>query len=135
MLINMGPFLFLLILISCGEKQSIRIGESTKADIVQLKGEPLKTVAVPSGEVLTYKDNEKFQITDNKLAGTFRDPVGDEKNVLFWRHTFRDCDTSEKALSQETIPEIELACAKKGQSVVFLKGSGKILRISEYERN
>ena len=135
MLKNMGPFLFLLILISCGEKKSIRIGESTKADVVELKGEPLKTTEVPTGEVLTYKNDEKIQITGNKVSGTFRDPVGDEKNVLFWRHSFRDCETSEKNLSDETIPEIEFSCAAKGQSVVFLKGSGKTLRVSEYERN
>lgn len=135
MLKNMGPFFILLILISCGEKKSIRVGESTKADVIELKGEPLKTTEVPSGEVLTYKNNEKIQITENKVSGKFRDPVGDERNVLFWRHSFRECETSEKKVSDEPVPEMELACASKGQSVIFLKGSGKALRISEYERN
>lgn len=135
MLKNMGPFLFFLLLIACAEKTSIRPGVSTKSDVIQIKGEPFKTDVVPSGEVLTYKNNEKFQITGEKVSGSFRDPVGDEKNVLFWRHAFRECQTSEKDLSDDPVPEVELACVREGKSVIFVKGSGKILRISEYERN
>ncbi len=131
----MGPFLFLLLLIACGEKKTIRPGVSTKTDVIQIKGEPFRTDDVPSGEVLTFKDNEKVQITGDKVSATFRDPVGDEKNVLFWRHAFRECETTEKNISEDAVPEVELACAKEGKSVIFVKGSGKILRISEYERN
>ena len=135
MLKNMGPFLFLLLLVACGEKKSIRLGVSTKSDLIQIKGEPFKTDVVPSGEVLTYKNNEKFQITGEKVSGSFRDAVGDENNILFWRHAFRECQTTERNLSDDPVPEMELACKRLGKSVIFVKGSGKILRISEYERN
>lgn len=135
MLKNMGPLLLLVLFIACSEKRSIRLGVSTKSDVIQLRGEPTQTDAIPTGEILTYKNNEKFQITGEKVSGVFRDPIGDEKNVLFWRHAFRDCDTVERKLSDEPVPEIELACGRTGTSVIFVKGSGTILRISEYERD
>lgn len=133
MLKNMGPFFFLLILISCGEKKSIHLGMTSKDELIELKGGPLKTDVTPAGEVLAFKDNEKFQLSDGKVTSTFRDPRGDEKNLIFWRHQFKECQTSEKALSEDQIPEIELNCPVRGQSVVFLKDSGKVIRVSEYE--
>ena len=132
---NMGPFLILFLLIACAEKKSIRPGVSSKSDVIRIKGEPFKADDIPSGEVLTYKDNEKIKINGDKVSGIFRDPAGDEKNVIYWRHAFRDCETTEKNLSDEAVPEVELACAREGKSVIFLKSSGKTLRISEYERN
>ncbi len=133
MLKNMGPILILLLLISCGEKKSIKAGVSSKSDLIEVKGDPLKTDEVPDGEVLTYTSNEKFQLTGNKVTAIFRDPAGDEKNLLYWRHQFKDCQTSETALSDEAIPEMEFSCDQLGKSVVFVKGSGKVLRIGEYE--
>lgn len=135
MLKNIGPFLFLLLFLSCGEKNSIRLGVSTKSDVIDLRGEPSKTEIIPSGEILTYKNNEKFQISGEKVRGSFRDPVGDEKHVLFWRHAFRECQTVERNLSDDPIPEIELSCGREGKSVIFVKSSGTILRVSEYERD
>ncbi len=134
MLKNMGPFLIFFLLIACAEKRSIKPGMTSRSALVEIKGEPLKTEEVPSGEVLTYKDNEKFQVSDDKVSASFRDPTGDERNVLFWRHQFRECDSKEIPLSEETIPEMELSCATMGKSVVFVKNSGKVTRISEYER-
>ncbi len=133
MLKNMGPFLLILLFISCGEKKSIQPGVTSKSDLIEVKGEPLKSDDVPAGEVLTYKNNEKFQLTGNKVSAIFRDPSGDEKNLLFWRHQFKACATNESALSDDAIPEIELSCDKLGKSVVFFKGSGKVMRIGEYE--
>lgn len=133
MLKNMGPFLLFFLLISCGEKKSIEPGVTTKNTLIEVKGEPLKSVDVPTGEVLSYKDNEKFQVTGNKVTAIFRDPSGNEKNLLFWRHQFKECTTNEKELSDDAIPEIELSCDKQGKSVVFIKGSGKVMRIGEYE--
>lgn len=133
MLKNMGPFLLLFLIISCGEKKSIQPGITSKNDLIELKGEPVKSDVVPSGEVLTYKYNEKFQVSANKVSAIFRDPSGDEKNLLFWRHKFKECSTREKTLSDDSIPEIELSCDKSGMAVVFVKGSGKVLRIGEYE--
>jgi hypothetical protein len=133
MLKNMGPFLILLLFISCGEKKSIRPGVTSKNDLIEVKGEPLKSEEVPAGEVLSFKDNEKFQITGDKVSAIFRDPAGDEKNLLYWRHSFKDCATTESNLSEEAIPEMELSCHQQGISVIFLKGSGKVLRVGEYE--
>lgn len=133
MLKNMGPFLILLLITSCGEKKSIQLGVTSKNKLIDLKGEPATTEIVPGGEVLTYKNNEKFQVSGDKVSAIFRDPSGDEKNLLFWRHKFKECSSKEKSLSDEAIPEIELSCDKFGKSVVFVKGSGKVLRIGEYE--
>ncbi len=135
MLKNMGPFFIFLLLIACSEKRTIVPGVTSRSALIEMKGEPLKTEEVPSGEILSYKENEKIQVSGNKVSATFRDPSGDERNVLFWRHHFRDCDVRELPLSDETIPEIELSCASLGKSVVFVKNSGKVTRISEYERN
>ncbi len=130
----MGPFFVFLLLIACGEKKSIQHGTTSKSDLIQIKGEPLKVEEVPVGEILTYKDNEKIQITANKVSASFRDPAGDERNVLFWRHSFRECDVKEIPLSEDIIPEMELSCASRGLSVVFVKNSGKVTRITEYEK-
>ena len=134
MLKNMGPFFIFLLLIACGEKKSVEPGITSRGSLIKIKGEPLKTEQVPSGEILTYKENEKFQVTENKVSASFRDPSGEERNVLFWRHHFRECEVKEVPLSEEAIPEIELSCASFGKSVVFVKNSGKVTRISEYER-
>ncbi|MES2526803.1 MAG: hypothetical protein V4598_06935 [Bdellovibrionota bacterium] len=129
----MGPFLIFILLIACAEKRSIRPGVTSRSALVEMKGEPLKTEVVPSGEILTYKENEKFQISEDKVRASFRDPVGDERNVLFWRHHFRECEVKEIPLSEDATPEIELSCATLGKSVVFVNHSGKVSRISEYE--
>jgi transketolase len=131
MLKNMGPFLVLFLLIACGEKTSIHYGKTTKKALIEIKGEPLKTEEVPSGEVLTYENNEKFQVSEDKVTNSFRDPAADEKNVLFWRHSFRDCDTKERELNEENVPEVELSCPSMGRSIIFLKGTGKVLRVGE----
>ena len=133
MLKNMGPFLALILLIACGEKKSIEYGKTTKNALIEIKGEPLKTEEIPSGEVLTFRENEKFQVSGDKVTNSFRDPAGDERNVLFWRHSFRDCETKERELDEEGIPEIEFSCPSKGKSIIFLKGTGKVLRIGEHE--
>ena len=134
MLKSMGPFFVFLLLIACGEKKSIKLGQTTKSDLIEIKGEPLKVEVVPAGEILTYKGNEKIQISEDKVSASFRDPAGDERNVLYWRHSFRDCDAKEIPLSEDIIPEMELSCASRGLSVVFVKNSGKVSRITEYEK-
>lgn len=133
MLKNMGPFLFLLILTSCGERPSIRPGITSKTELLEMKGEPLKTRNVPAGEVFTYRNNEAIQLSENKVTAIFRDPSGDERQVLYWRHLFKDCQTSEKAINDEPMPEIELSCGSLGKSVVFVKGTGQVVRVGEYE--
>lgn len=135
MLKNVGPFLILLLFVSCGEKKSLRLGETTKAALIEMKGEPESSKEIPGGEILSYKGNENFQVNGEKVTASFRDPGGDEKTVLFWRHAFRDCETSEKKLSDDDHPEIELDCATEGRSVVFVEGSGTVIRVSEHERN
>ena len=133
MLKNMGPFLVLVFLISCGEKNSVEPGRTTKSALIEMKGEPHREEEIPSGEILTYDRNEKIQVNNGVVTTIFRDATGDEQNVLFWRHKFRECETTEKALNDEAMPEIELSCPSQGQSVIFTKASGKVLRVSRYE--
>ncbi len=132
---SMGPLIIIFLLTSCGEKKSIEPGITSRSSLIEIKGAPQATQKVPGGEVLIYRGNEKFQISSEKVSATFRDPTGDERNVLYWRHRFRDCSVKEFPLSEELIPEMELKCAARGQSIVFVKNSGKVSRITEYEKN
>jgi hypothetical protein len=133
MLKNMGPFFVLLVLFACGEKKSVRPGLTSKSSLIEIKGEPFKAEAVPQGEVLHYQDKEKFQLTENKVSAIFREPSGDERNLLYWKHRFKNCVTKESVLNDDSLPEVEFACPSMGISVVFIQGSGKVIRVSEYE--
>lgn len=133
MLKNMGPFLVLVLLAGCGEKKSIEFGKTTKAALIEAKGEPLREEEIPSGEILTFEKNEKIQVNNGIVTTQFRTPEGDERTVLFWKHKFRECETTEKILNDEALPEVELSCPAEGASVIYFKGTGKVLRVSKYE--
>lgn len=133
MLKNMGPFLFFFLLFACAEKRSIAPGLTTRSALVELKGAPENTQEVPGGEVLSY-GTERYQIKREMLTAVFRDPVGEEKNLLFWRHKFRDCETTERKLSDEVNAEVEFACPSSGVSAIFVEGTGRVVRVSDYER-
>lgn len=133
MLKNMGPYLVLILLISCGEKKSIEFGKTTKAALVESKGEPIREEEIPSGEILTFEKNEKIQVNNGVVTTQFRNPEGDERTVLFWKHKFRECLTTEKEITEEAMPEMEFACPAEGTSIIYLRGTGKVLRVSKYE--
>lgn len=133
--------LFLLALAACGARQSSRVdyGKTTVQALIAEKGEPLeeKSVPVKDGRVLLYEDNEKYQVKNDVVTHGFADPKGNEKSVLYWKHKFKECDTTLKKISQtkgHEIPEYELACPSEGTSVIYSEGSEFVTRVIQYEK-
>jgi hypothetical protein len=134
-------YLCLLILAACGVRQSsVDYGKTSVADLVALKGEPLEEVEVPlrDAKVLIYESNEKYQVRNNVVTHGFKDPKREETSVIFWRHRFKDCETSLRKLSipkDDELVEYELSCPSRGLSVIYSDGSDFISRVVEHERN
>lgn len=140
----MRPFLFVLIalLTSCGEKRSsgIRVGVTTATELLQEKGEPLSTTDIPKseGQVLTYSNDEKFQINDDIVTGHFKDPVGDESLLIYWKHKFKDHPTALVEIPSKKEShgpkEYFLKCDSLKLGVIYREGSARISRMVEYEK-
>ena len=141
---SLGPVLILGLLLSsaCGaKKSSFKIGETTRADIIALKGEPLseEIIPIPDGKVMQYQDDEKIQLKGDLVTNRFSNPKGDEKLVMWWKHKFKDCTSLKLVkLAQDakshSPPEIEMACPEDGISVIFTEGSDTISRVVEHEK-
>jgi hypothetical protein len=135
-----GFLLFALSLSACGMKSGqVDFGKTTKADLYALKGGPLKEEALPmkDAQILTYPENEKYQVKNDLVTHGFRDPKGDEKLVLYWRHKFKNCDSQETTLphqSSHTPLEVEFHCPVEGVSVIFFQGSEFVTRIIEHAK-
>ncbi|MFP5385928.1 MAG: hypothetical protein ACLGHN_07600, partial [Bacteriovoracia bacterium] len=125
---------------ACGVKHSsVDYGKTTVADLVALKGEPLEEQIIPvkDSKVLHFSGNEKFQIRDDIVTHGFKDPKGDEKSVLYWKHKFKDCNTSTRKISEpkgHELPEYELKCPEDGVTVIFTEGSDFVSRVIEHEK-
>jgi len=139
----MGPqfiLLSLILLVSCGQKSSsVKMGVTTKAELVAIKGVPLKEEKIPvkEGQVLVFENDEKYQLKGDVVVSSFKAPLGDEQLLIFWKHKFKDCLTISKSLDKipgsHTPHEMELACPESGQSVIYTQGSDLISRLVEYE--
>lgn len=138
----MKPFLYLLLLVlaACGAKpSSFKYGKATVADLVSQRGEPLEKQVIPvkNGEMFLYRNNEKYQIENNIVTYSLKNPQGDERSLLYWRHKFKDCDSKLNQISETTgheLPEYELKCSAEGITVVFTEGSDFISRVIEHEK-
>lgn len=132
--------LSLLLLSACGEKKkSVNYGKTTKADLVAELGEPeaKKSIPVRDGEVFEYPNNEKYQIQNDIVTYGFKDPVGDQKTVIYWKHKFKDCDTvvtNVPSPDGHQPPVQELTCPAEGLTVVFTQGSEFVSRIIEHDK-
>ena len=130
----------LLLLSACGSKKSpVEYGKTTRADIIALKnGNPRTETSVPvsNGSVMIYQD-ETYQLKGDVVTNLIRKPKGDEANLIFWKHRFKDCQTQEKVLPHpkdaHTPADIQLSCDKLGEAVVYMMGSDVISRIMGYE--
>ena len=125
---------------SCGvKKSSFKMGQTTRQEIVAMKGEPLREEVIPvkDSSILVYPDEEKLQIKDDVLINSFKNPQGDEKQLIYWKHKFKECQTISKDLPQEnkthTPPEIEMSCLSEGISIIYTQGSDIVTRVVEYE--
>jgi hypothetical protein len=133
----------LLAVTSCGapKSSSFKYGETTRSDIVAEKGEPSSEEVLPTsdGKIMIYAEkDEKFQLKGEILVNAFKNPAGDEKLLLFWKHRFKNCQTIVKQLPHDiklhTPPEHELACPAEGISVIYTEGSDSVSRVVEYEK-
>lgn len=133
--------LTLLTLAACGIKpSSIDFGKSTSKDLISERGEPLeiKSVEEAKSEIYHYENNEKFQIKNDVVTHGFKDPKGEEKSLIFWKHKLKDCNTTEKVLGAPTgheQPEYELKCAEEGITIVYTKDSEFVSRVIHHEKN
>lgn len=137
----MKPFLYLSLLAfaACGVKHSsVDYGKTTAAALVSERGEPLeKSAPAKSIEIYQYPDNEKFQIKGEIVTHGFKDPKGDERTLLFWKHKFKDCDASPKKISERKgheLPEYELKCSSQGVTIIYTEGSEYVSRVVEHEK-
>jgi hypothetical protein len=133
--------LALLLLSACGAKRSSFVmGKTTRADVVSLKGEPIKEEAIPvdDGKVMVYDNDEKYQLKGDVVVNSFKNPTKEQSLLLFWKHEFKDCVTNLKKLSQDinthTPPEMELSCPAQGLSVIYTDGSSVVSRVVENEK-
>lgn len=134
-------FLGLLVLAACGMRPSnVDFGKTTSKELIAEKGEPLEVrkVSEANSEIYQYENNEKFQIKNDVVTQGFFDPKGEEKSLLFWKHKFRDCDTSERMIGKPSgheQPEYEIRCAKEGVTIIYTQGSEFVSRVIYHEKN
>ena len=133
--------LFLVFTVSCAaNKKEAQYGKTTVPELIILKGEPLKEEPIPveGGKILIYEDNEKFQIKNNVVTHSFRNPTVDESNLIYWKHAFKDCDSTTTVISEITsgheLAEFLMKCDAMGIGVVYFDRSEVILRVMEYEK-
>ena len=132
----------LLLLGACGAKKtSFIMGQTTRADVVADRGDPLSEEVIPvkDGSIMKYSNDEKIQLKGEVVTNRFTNPSGDEKLVMWWKHKFKSCSL----LKSSTLPsdpkahtskEIEMACPEEGLSVIYTEGSDTISRVVEYEK-
>lgn len=133
-------YLFLLSAAACGVKHSpVDYGKTTISDLKSSKGEPIeeKSIPVKTGKILIYEQNEKYQVKGDIVTHGFKDPKGDEKSLLYWKHKFRDCETETKKISEpkgHELAEFELKCPGEGLTVIYTEGSEFVSRVIEHEK-
>ena len=132
----------LIVVTSCGapKSSSFKYGQTTRSEIIAEKGEPLSehTLPTPDGKMMVFENDEKFQLKGEVLVNAFKNPSGDEKLLLFWKHRFKNCQTVDKKLPHDiklhTPPEHEFSCPSEGVSVIYTEGSDSVSRVVEYEK-
>lgn len=133
-------YLSLLIVAACGVKRtSFDYGKTTSADLIAEKGEPIEKTSTPikGAEIFQYADNEKFQVKNDIVTHAMKDPKGDEKSVLYWKHKFKDCNTTSKVIAIAHSHEpalLELKCPSEGITIIYSDGSEFVSRIVEHEK-
>jgi len=131
----------LLLVSACGaNRSSLKMGETTRADVISQKGEPLSEEKLPikDSSIMNYKNDEKIQLKGDVVMNRFTNPVADEKLVIWWKHKFKDCSTFSQPLAHDskshTPPEIEFSCPEEGLKVIYTEGADIISRVVEYEK-
>jgi hypothetical protein len=134
-------YLSLLAFAACGVRRtSVDFGKTTSAQLIAEKGEPTKITDAPiqDTKIYQYPENEKFQLKDDVVTHGLKDPIGDEVNVIFWKHKFKDCATVTRKISDQTghlPPQYEMKCDSQGVSVIYTQGSDYVSRVIQYAKN
>ena len=133
-------YLVLMSFAACGVKHSsVDYGNTTVSDLVAQKGEPIKEMDIPvkGSRILLFEKNEKYQVKNDIVTHGFKDPKGDEKTLIYWKHKFKDCDSETRKISEtkgHDLPEYELKCPHEGLTVIYTEGSEFVSRVIEHEK-
>ena len=90
-------------------------------------------------EVLSFKDNQKFQIQNDVVMAGFRNPTEEEKSLIYWKHALRDCETTYTELfkpkDSHLKAEKQLSCAELGVSVIYDPNVDQVTRVVDHAKN
>lgn len=136
-------FCLLFLFVSCGGANSGSVkkkkyGILTVSELISEKGEALSIVKsdTPNVEFYNYENEEKYQIDKGIVVSSFREPAGDEKTLIYWKHKYSDCAIQVNALSQKsdthTRPDEEYRCASEGVSLIYNPNIEQVVRVVEY---
>jgi hypothetical protein len=141
MFINMGLSFFVLLffVVSCGGKQAKKIhyGQTTEATLLEIEGQPKseQELKYADGKMLIFDEEKKYQVESGVVVGSFQEPEGDQRNLLFWKHKFKDCQTTDLKTSPNSDgKERTLKCDEQGTSIVYSEGTGYVIRVVEHEK-
>lgn len=132
--------LSLILTVSCGaEKKGPQYGTTTLKELIALRGEPIKEEVIPveDSKVSHYEDGDKFQSMSGVVTHGYLNPKKDERNLIYWKHAFKDCDVIIQKITEERVghelPEYLMKCDALGTGVVYTQDSEIVLRVIQYE--
>lgn len=132
---------FTLTLASCGANKVEPIyGKTTTLELNKMMGAPVKeeTIPVKSSKVFHYANGDKYQIKENVVSNGFLIPQKDEKALIYWKHAFKDCETTTEVLTKKKqgheASELLMKCDSLGVGVVYREHANFITKIIKYEK-
>jgi hypothetical protein len=125
-------------LIGCSKNiQTIELGKTSRAELLLYRGEP-QAIEKPQSsiEVMVYDKDLKYQISDNLVTHSMRNPTEAELHFLYWQNKFKNCETQliEQASdpSAHMLPNKEFKCDSLGLSIIYDPNVDQVIRIIEY---
>ncbi len=131
-------FMVAVVATSCGNKSSsIKYGEMTSSELVSLKGEPIREeqLSTPEAKMFIYEDDEKYQINDGVVVNSFRNPISDERMLIYWKHKFKNNSYLVQKLNQKVLHtqvQEEYKFDSAGVSVIYDPTTEQVVRVVEY---
>jgi hypothetical protein len=136
----MRLLLILILTVSCAPKPSkLRFGVTTKSELIELKGEPLDETkfSQQSVEVLTFENDEKYQIKKDVVESSWRRPTEEEKSLLHWKYKYKNEavdfkpyeDGKQKSHEDRTV---QYLLDNKGLTIVYDPQIDQVVRVLEY---
>jgi len=128
----------LMIATGCSEQSKrVKYGTTTRDELTSELGEPEKIEnPITSTEVLIYKNNIKYQVTKKIVIAGMRDPKNEETSLLYWKHTYKDCQTTLTVLKSsegsDLQPHKQFGCSQIGQFVVYDPNIDQVIRVVDH---